>query len=304
MKIDNDIPLEPRITRVQREIADKFIVMMKEDGVKWTKRWAQPNPCQNAITGHIYTGSNVLTTAIAMIENDWTDPRFLTIPQSRKIGAGNVIKGSKSTPIVHFQLVSDKNDETKKYPRARVWNAFNVCQFSSIDESLLVSITDEQPSIHTRNQNIDSFISNVGVKIAKSQSAFYNRATDYIGMPDPTAFLDTPDATASENYYSTLLHELIHYTGPSNRMDRGCFKEYSKSNAARAEEELIAEIGSVFLGSLFGLQYAPREDNVAYVQSWIKNLEDKPSTIFSASSEASSAIKWLQETPHKIIQAA
>ena len=304
MKIDTDIPLESRLSRVHREIADKFIVMMKEDGVKWTKRWAQPRPCQNGITGHVYTGTNVLTTAIAMMENDWSDPRFLTIPAAKKIGAGNVIKGSKSTPIVFYNLVSDKNDKTKKYPKIRVYNGFNVAQFSSIDESLLVPINDEVPSVHLRNRYIDSFINSVGVKIAKSQSAFYNRATDYIGMPDPTTFLETPDATASENYYSTLLHELIHYTGPSNRMDRGCFKEYSKSNAARAEEELIAEIGSVFLGSLFGMQYAPREDNVAYVQSWIKNLENKPSTIFSASSDASSAIKWLQETPHKIIQAA
>jgi len=302
MKIDTDIK-EPRINRVQKEIADKFITMMKEDGIKWTARWAQPRPCQNAITGHVYTGSNVLTTAIAMMENGWDDPRFLTIPASRKIGAGNVIKGSKSTPICFFTVVEDKNDPTKKYPRYKVYNGFNVAQFSSIDESQLVPLNEHHPSVHIRSRNIDSFLDRAGVNIVKSQSAFYTRATDKISMPDPTTFLDTNDATASENYYSTLLHEAIHYTGPSNRMDRGCFKEYHNSKAARAEEELIAEIGSVFLGSIFGIQHTPREDNVAYVQSWIKNLENKPSTVFSAAAEANKAIEWFQSCPH-MVQAA
>jgi len=56
------------------------------------------------------------------------------------------------------------------------------------------------------------------------------------------------------NYLATLFHELIHWTAKEERLPRECFKNYRMDSKARAEEELIAEIGSVFLAIHYGIK--------------------------------------------------
>lgn len=103
-----------------------------------------------------------------------------------------------------------------------------------------------------------------------------------------------PNITAMERYYGTLLHELIHATGPASRLNRDCYRLYHQRSIERAKEELIAEIGSVMLGQRLGLITEPAEENAAYVQSWIKLLTDHPAAIFEAASAASRAIDCLE----------
>jgi len=44
---------------------------------------------------------------------------------------------------------------------------------------------------------------------------------------------------SNEDYDSTLLHELVHWSGVGARLNRNCASDYSKSDAARAEEGLV-----------------------------------------------------------------
>jgi antirestriction protein ArdC len=44
---------------------------------------------------------------------------------------------------------------------------------------------------------------------------------DRIEMPPSAQFHDTPVSTAAEGYYGTLLHELVHWTSPVHRCNRG-----------------------------------------------------------------------------------
>jgi antirestriction protein ArdC len=86
-----------------------------------------------------------------------------------------------------------------------------------------------------------------------------------------------------------------------NKADRD--KKYH-TDAGRAFEELIAEIGSVMLGMQLGVQACPREDNAAYVKSWIKLLTEKPKAIFEAASAAGKAQAYLNELTETVLEDA
>ena len=40
--------------------------------------------------------------------------------------------------------------------------------------------------------------------------AYFDPGSDYIAIPDKARFVGSPTSTATECYYSTLLHELVH----------------------------------------------------------------------------------------------
>jgi len=55
------------ICDLEQQVASQIIELMERDGLKWTQRWARQRPACNGLTGHVYTGSNVLTTALWMM---------------------------------------------------------------------------------------------------------------------------------------------------------------------------------------------------------------------------------------------
>jgi hypothetical protein len=87
--------------------------------------------------------------------------------------------------------------------------------------------------------------------------------TDSIHLPPRENFED------AGRYYGTALHELGHWTGHGSRMNRE-FGPFGSEPYAR--EELRAEIASWMLGQDTGIPHDP-EQHTAYVQSWIKALE-------------------------------
>jgi antirestriction protein ArdC len=89
---------------------------------------------------------------------------------------------------------------------------------------------------------------------------------------------------SAEAYACTLGHEITHWTKHKSRLDR---KE------GRAVEELVAEMGSAMLAASLGISPTPREDHATYLNSWIKELKDKPSSIQKASAKAQAATSYL-----------
>ena len=105
-------------------------------------------------------------------------------------------------------------------------------------------------------------------------------AHDYINMPEFKEFRSALD------YYSTIFHELVHWTGHKTRMDR----KFSRNKTDYAIEELVAEMGSAFLMAHLGLEATVREDHASYLSHWLKALDNDSKFIFSAASAASQAV--------------
>lgn len=62
---------------------------------------------------------------------------------------------------------------------------------------------------------------------------------------------------------------------------------------AYAMEELIAELGAAFLCAALGIAIEPRRDHAAYVDSWLKVLQNDDKAIFTAAAQAQKAVEYL-----------
>lgn len=140
-------------------------------------------------------------------------------------------------------------------------------------------------------KNADKFIEDIGVSIIhdKGDRCYYSPLEDKIHMVDKNQFNSTSD------YYDTLFHEIIHWTGNSKRLDREEAKNYGKSDEAHSKEELIAEIGGFMLCRDLEIEFTPSQNNIAYVQSWIQDLQDKPENIFETCQKAKTATNYLKD---------
>lgn len=107
-------------------------------------------------------------------------------------------------------------------------------------------------------------------------------------MPPLKAFKD------AESYAATLAHECIHWTSEPSRLNRD-LSRYAKDKSERAREELIAELGSVFLCADLGIapELEPRPDHASYLASWLKVLSNDKRFIFSAAAHAQKAAAFL-----------
>ena len=71
------------------------------------------------------------------------------------------------------------------------------------------------------------------------------------------------------DFYSTALHELTHWTGHSNRLDRALTLNRFGDDS-HAIEELVAEMGPAYLTAALGIPNTSTIDNSAsYLASWL-----------------------------------
>src|SRR5260370_4922085 len=79
----------------------------------------------------------------------------------------------------------------------------------------------------------------------QSDRAWYRPSTDTVGMPARSLF------NSSEEYYSTLFHELTHSTGHTSRVGREGIEQLNTFGSEfYSKEELIAGMGAAMLCSV------------------------------------------------------
>jgi antirestriction protein ArdC len=98
-------------------------------------------------------------------------------------------------------------------------------------------------------------------------------------------------ATPAESFYSTLCHELTHWTSHESRCNRQLGKRFG--DQAYAIEELVGELGAVFLCADLRITDEPRADHAQYLASWLSVLKADKKAIFTAASKASEAAAFL-----------
>jgi antirestriction protein ArdC len=170
----------------------------------------------------------------------------------------------------------------------RASHVFNIDQVDGIDlanETPALELTPEQRIAH-----IEEWMTAVQcdaiVRHSNEGRAYYRPSTDEITMPKFESFI------RPEDYYSTLAHELVHWTGSKHRLERATAAK-GVDAATYAKEELVAELGAAFLCADFGIDVATRDDHVSYLASWLKALKNDKRLIVMAASQASKAADLL-----------
>lgn len=276
----------------QQEIVDKIVSLLEQDlkpfSNPWEKTGSDGFPLR--VTGEPYKGINVISLWCDAQICGYTSPYWMTYRQAKELG-GQVRKDESGSLVIKygtFDAGTEKDGEKIEDMRGYLkgYAVFNADQIEGLPEKFKPKTERNPYPIAARRGDLDEFFGSIGATILiGGDSAEYRPLSDTIKMPTYEAFPD------SEKYYSTLAHEATHWTGGEKRLCRGLEKLLTKEQ--RAEEELIAEIGSAFLGAQLGLRPDHIEDHAVYIKSWLVALKNDKKFLFRAAAAAQKAVDLL-----------
>jgi len=282
---------------VHQEITNRIVAALDVPGtfkLPWIGGGTLKRPV-NATTRNPYNGVNILSLWLASLTCGHPSNLWGTYRQWAALGC-QVRKGERSSLIVFYKKLAyanpeagDGDDDTVERLMARasfVFNAAQVGGFTAEAEAL-----PEGP-VFDPVQNAEAFVRATGATVHETgDRACYIPSSDLIQMPERRRFTGTDTTTPAEGFYSTLFHELVHWSGAKQRLNRDLNGRFGSSSYAM--EELVAELGAAFLCSDLSITQEPRADHAHYIASWLKVLKDDKKAVFTAASKASEAANWL-----------
>jgi len=279
---------------VYSNLTDRIVAALENGVQPWFKPWQSSwggrsigRPLR--ANGKPYRGINVIALWIAAEDAGYGNPYWMTYKQAKTLGAF-VRKGEKGTEVVYANRHTVTDEETganRSYAYLRTYTVFNCEQIEGLPEQY-----QPKPREVAKNERIEAaeaFTANLGMDLRfGGDMAFYSPSNDRVQMPE----FDTFDTAA--DYYCTLNHETVHWTKAEKRLDRDLGKQ-RWGDAGYAMEELVAELGSVFLAADLGIVAKPRAGHASYIAHWLKVMKDDKRAIFTAASHAEKAVKYLHE---------
>jgi antirestriction protein ArdC len=277
------------------EIVTEQVIKQLESGTApWRKPWRCEPPC-NLVSGKEYRGINPFLLA----SQGYGSRYWLTFNQANKLG-GHIRKGEHSSIVTFWNIGEEKivrdsegHERNSKPILLRFYNVFNVEQTEGIADKLgLGNALPRVPSI----EQCEAIVQDMPNRPAMQQDAraWYRPSNDTVGMPSRDLF------HSSEEYYSTLFHELTHSTGHSSRVGREGIEQLNTfGSESYSKEELIAEMGAAMLCGVTGISPATIPNSAAYLQCWINRLRGDSKLLVSAASAAQKAADYIRNTSAK-----
>lgn len=285
---------------VYTQVTDRVLEMMEQHGSNWVNPFARKGKSAlpvNIASKKNYRGVNTLLLGWS----GFISPVWGTFKQWNERDC-QVRKGEKSTTIVFWQFIEkEEAGKTQRIPFLKYYNVFNADQVDGYEAEVI-----EEPTVAERIAGAEDFFRKIPAQITFSDAgrAYYSPARDSVHVPALDVFEATPTSTAAECYYSTIAHELVHWTGHKSRLNRDQANGFGSEDYAR--EELVAELGAAFLCASLGISAEPRADHAHYLNGWIKKLGDHKREFVSAASAATKAVDLLiaMSEPEQVAQAA
>jgi antirestriction protein ArdC len=271
---------------------------IKENKVlPWQKPWTGVIPA-NYNSKRAYRGFNRVWLSYFAAVKGYSSPYWMTPKQA--MAAGGNIKGEKTTIIVYWmerfaghgdgrKLSDEQKAELRR--QGKNWmspiyhRVLNLDQVKGVDLPVPATKTvdpiERAEAVFANMPNPPAYVEAAGDR------CFYTPALDQVTMCRKEQF------RSIEDYYSTKAHEYIHSTGHSSRLNREGVADMDTFGSRKySKEELVAEIGAAMLCGEIGID--PIIDNsVAYLQSWIKKLEDAPLELVKACTKAQKAVEYI-----------
>ena len=294
--------------KVAQIVTERFLEQLKKGVVPWEKPWISINGARVGAWSHSVQSKGKTYSLV----NQMMLPgpgEYITYKEIRAEG-GHLKKGSHGYPIVFYKnyKTTQRNpktnvDEEISVPVLRYYTVFSLDDVEGIeqryqpDTSPLDGLKEPQ-RCKEADRIVKAYLDRTGVKLKHDAQnlAYYNPDSDIVVLPLKKQFKKKAE------YYSTLFHELTHSTGHISRLNRlythtaARGKEYSK-------EELVAEIGAASMLFYLGIETKDSiRNSTAYIDSWIKALDNNPQMIIQASSRADRAVHYMlddmQVRPH------
>lgn len=288
-----------------------------ENTLPWYKPWNNVKPNINSanystipynpVTGTIYRGVNYLSTKYNSRYDAQSDPRFLTFNNIKDCGF-NLKKGSKAITIYFIapkfgtkttekdkEVTEGKPNELQTKNYSFVYKKYKIFHASCI-EGIPPYIPPKEFELKGDSKElINELIEKAPIKVVEGgNQAFYMPREDYIQMPPISQFEQKDD------FYTTLLHEIGHWTMTNERVPRTdvALNKDNKPLSAKeryAAEELVAELFSVTAAPFFNVKYKPI-NSAQYLKSWLGALQNDQKFIYRAASYAEQATEFCLKT--------
>ncbi|AWO77454.1 ArdC family protein [Serratia marcescens] len=303
-------------TDLYQQVTDKIIAAIETGTLPWRNPWRTDKGRgastaimpQNGTTGYHYSGVNVLLLWMAADERGFHSNRWLTYKQAEAVG-GHVRAGETATLAVVFkpwdkqvedadgrQLFDEEGKPLKtRIPMLKPLYLFNVAQCDNLPETVIgvmpATETDEGNAlVDAKTQaQVNTLVEACGVRVEQvyQDRAFYSPLRDQIVLPQAQQFRTEAD------YWSTLLHELVHSTGHAKRLNREGITSSSRrfGDPVYAFEELVAELGSAFMCAQLGVFGDIQHDS--YLEHWLRVLREDKRALFRAAKQAREASEFL-----------
>jgi antirestriction protein ArdC len=307
-------------------VTNLMLNTIKEVGhLPWQKEWTGNGEfgAMNYVTGKPYTGINYLLlnfpTQIVndkrvLAPNENKSPYYLTFNQIESLGV-KLKQGSKGHEVVYYNFILNYKDENNSFTStdANKFEEFvkannitpeqveaKLSRFPILKYYKVFSADDceglkpKSPKLKQINpieiaqKIIDGYPNKPGY-VFGTDRAFYTPSKDVVSMPNIPAF------SSEATYYSTFFHEIVHSTGHKKRLSRDMSGSFG--NAAYAFEELIAELGAVYLSSEAGILFHTRNNSAKYLRGWnsrlVKKMQDDNRFFMRAAAEAQKAANYI-----------
>jgi len=265
----------------------------------------------NLFTGTRYQGYNILALYLDTMIKKFSSAKYATFNSIVKAG-GKIRKGSKGCLIEFFtyifkdkesgktvknEIVAKMSDDEKKrivkIPCVKNYVVFNSEQIENLEEiKISVDVENTENQAVFEIENSENFVYNIikkgnlNLRYSINEIAFYSPGSDFVMLPKKQYFI------SASKYYSTLFHEILHWTGHESRLNRNLKGHDDK--VSYSFEELIAEMGSMLLCLQFGIS-DEFVNSVRYLKSWAgSNRENRATKIRTAFVESKRGKKYLE----------
>ena len=277
------------------------------------------------IEGSSYGGSNIFWLMLHCSASNYKYPIYCTLKQANRLGA-HIKKGASSMPIifwdlsvttetgqninsnVYFNMSQVEKNKCHAIPFLKSYNVFNIEQTNLEDvcpDKLKVlksrfGIDEEHDeSGMYDNKQLDTLLEKqtwlCPIEYRKpSDNAYYSPSADKIVVPMKSQFKrDNEDGyyRNGQEFYSTLLHEMVHSTGTEKRLNRNTGKRFG--DELYAKEELVAELGAARIGQELGFDKRILDNNAAYLDGWISSLKKEPKYVLSLMGDVDKASRMI-----------
>ena len=257
-------------------VFNQMMTLMEQGQIPWRKPWKNSAP-RNGLTNRRYSGVNFFILS----SSGYADERWLTYKQVKQLG-GDVKKGEKSRQIVFWNILSkEQGDKKKNIPLLKYFNVFNIEQTEGIELDTIEVVPNLSAESIVEGYTDKPVIKHFGNK------ACYIPSIDEVRIPPKCQFNST------DEFYSTLFHELAHSVLHETRMNRKIDTNFGSN--LYTEQELEAEFASAFLCNEAGIDNT-LENSTAYIQSWMKSFREKPEMIITAASKAQKTADYVLKT--------
>lgn len=287
---------------VYQMVTDRIVAQLKEGIIPWQKPWTVSGSAEDVAISYVSRRPYSFVNQMLLGRpGEW-----LTWKQIGELG-GKVRKGAKAGIVVFYkQLVikdptrkvkdEDGNevDATKRIPLLKYYNVFHLSDVEGIDSKI---VKGEKPStlepVEEAEEVITAYVSREDgltfVCDKESDRAYYSPGEDKVVVPQISQY------AIVEEYYSTTFHELTHSTLKESRCNRVAENAHAFfGNEDYSREELVAEMGSAMLCNRLGLEAKKAfKNSVAYIQGWLKELQNDDHMIVWAASRAEKAAKYI-----------